>query len=76
MRFEHCQTAALHFESQVGFAFSIGGQVGQCGHSRKLFSDHLKCLLAVIKQQTKEKLTTCLPSTGLPRPYSLAQKAA
>ena len=60
------KSAALHFESQVAFAFSVGGQVGQCGHSRKLFSDHLKCLLVVIKQQTKEKLTTCLPSSGLP----------
>ena len=60
------KSAALHFESQVAFAFSVGGQVGQCGHSRKLFSDHLKCLLAVIKQQTKEKLSKSLASTGLP----------
>jgi hypothetical protein len=60
------KAAALHFESQVAFAYSVGGQVGQCGHSRKLFSEHLKCLLAVVNQQTKEKLTTCLESTGLP----------
>jgi hypothetical protein len=60
------KAAALHFESQVAFAYSVGGQVGQCGHLQKLFSEHLKCLLAVVNQQTKEKLTTCLESTGLP----------
>ena len=57
------KSAALHFESQVAFAFSVGGQVGQCGHSRNLFSDNL---LAAIKQQTKKTLTTSLASTGLP----------
>ncbi len=60
------KSAALHYENQVAFAFSVGGQVGQCGHSRKMFSDLLKCLLAVVRQETKAKLMECLPCTGLP----------
>lgn len=65
------KSAALHYESQIAFAFSVGGQVGQCGHSRKLFSDLLKSMLAVINRETKAKLKTCLVSTGLPPHFYL-----
>ena len=63
------KSAALHFENLVAFAYSVGGQVGQCGHSRKLFGDYLKCLLAVINKEVKKKLTACLPATNLPPHY-------
>jgi hypothetical protein len=58
------KSAAIHFEEQIAFAFSVGAQIGQCGHSRKLVSDIVKCLLAVINDKTRAALTSCLPSTG------------
>ena len=63
------KSAALHYESQVAFAYSVGAQVGSTGHSRKMFSDLIKCMLSVINQKTREVMTTCLPSTGMPPHY-------
>ena len=63
------KSAALHYESQVAFAYSVGAQVGSTGHSRKMFSDLIKCMLSVINQKTCEVMTTCLPSTGMPPHY-------
>ena len=65
------KSASMHYESLVAFAFSVGGQVGQCGHSRKLFHDLLKCLLAVVNERTKAQLSKSLPSTGLPPHFYL-----
>jgi hypothetical protein len=66
------KSAAIHFEEQIAFAFSVGAQIGQCGHSRKLVPDMVKCLLAVINDKTRAALTSCLPSTGLPPHYYMA----
>ena len=66
------KSAAIHYEDQIAFAFSIGAQVGQCGHSRKLVPDMVKCLLASIHEKTKAEVSKCLPSTGLPPYYYMA----
>ena len=66
------KSAAIHYEDQIAFAFSIGAHVGQCGHSRKLVPDMVKCLLASIHEKTKAELGKCLPSTGLPPHYYMA----
>lgn len=66
------KSAASHYEDQIAFAYSVGAQVGQTGHSRKLVPDLIKCLLHVIYQRTKNKLLQCLPSTGLPPHFSMA----
>ena len=66
------KAAAIHYEDQIAFAFSIGAQVGQCGHSRKLVLDMVKCLLASIHEKTKAELSKCLPSTDLPPHYYMA----
>ena len=63
------KSAALHYENQVAFAYCVGAQVGQCGHSRKLFPGLLKCLLVAINEKTKEEILKCLPSTTFPPHY-------
>ena len=63
------KSAALHYENQVAFAYCVGAQVGQCGHSRKLFPDLVKCLLFAINEKTKEEILKCLPSTSFPHHY-------
>ena len=65
-------SAAVHYEEQVAFAFSLGAQVGQNGHSRKLVPDLVRCLLVAIDETTKKELLKCLPSTGLPPHYFMA----
>ena len=66
------KSGATHYEDQIAFAYSVGAQVGQCGHSRKLVPDMIKCLLAVINEKTREVLLTTLPSTGIPPHYYMA----
>ncbi|CAB3982584.1 Hypothetical predicted protein [Paramuricea clavata] len=66
------KSAAIYYEDHIAFAFSIGAQVGQCGHSRKLVPDMVKCLLASIHEKTKAEVSKCLPSTGLPPHYYMA----
>ena len=66
------KSAAVHYEEQVAFAFSLGAQVGQNGHSRKLVPDLVRCLLVAIDETTKKELLKCLPSTGLPPHYFMA----
>ena len=66
------KSGATHYEEQMAFAYSIGAQVGQCGHSRKLVPDMVKCLLTAIYHKTREVLSKPLPSTGLPPHYYLA----
>lgn len=66
------KSAAMHYEEQVAFAFSVGAQVGHSGHSRKLVPDLIKCLLQAVNDRTKEELLKCLPSTGLPPHFYLA----
>ena len=60
------KAAAVHYENKVAFAFSVGAQVGGCGHSRKMFPDLVKCMLSVIIKEIRNVMTKCLPSTGLP----------
>ena len=66
------KSAAVHYEEQVAFAFSLGAQVGQNGHSHKLVPDLVRCLLVAIDETTKKELLKCLPSTGLPPHYFMA----
>lgn len=66
------KSAAMHYEDQVAFAFSVGAQVGQSGHCRKLVPDLVQSMLIAIQEKTKEALLRCLPSTGLPPHYYLA----
>ncbi len=66
------KSAAMHYEDQVAFAYSVGAQVGQSGHSRKLVPDLVRSMLIAIQERTKEALSKCLPSTGLPPHYYLA----
>ena len=65
------KSAAVHYEEQVAFAFSVGAQVGHSGHSRKLVPDLVKCLLQAVNVRTKDELLKCLPSTGLPPHFFL-----
>ena len=70
------KSGATHYEDQIAFAYSVGAQVDQCGHSRKVVPDVIKCLLAVISEKTREVLLTNLPSTGiLPHYYMAVDKA-
>ena len=58
------KSTAIHCEQQITSAYSVGTQVGQCGHSRKVVPDLVKCLLK------------CLPSTGFsPHFYMAVVKA-
>lgn len=65
------KVAGLHYENQVAFAFSVGAQVGNTGHSRKLFPDLVKGMLCVINEETCKQMTKCLPCTRLPPHYYL-----
>ncbi len=66
------KSVAVHYEEQVAFAYSLGAQVGQSGHSHKLVPDLVKCLTHVVNERTKQELMKCLPSTGLPPHYYMA----
>ena len=66
------KSAAVHYEEQVAFAYTLGAQVGQSGHSRKLVPDLVRCLIEVINQRAKEELPRCLPNTDLPPHYYMA----
>lgn len=52
------KSAAVHYENQVAFAFSVGAQVGSSGHSRKMFPDLIKCMLSVVNEETHKIMTT------------------
>ena len=66
------KSAAVHYEEQVAFAYSLGAQVGHSGHSRKLVPDLVRCLIQVVNEKTKQEIMKCLPSTGLPPHYFMA----
>ena len=66
------KSSAVHYEEQVAFAFLLGAQVGQNGHSRQLVPDLVRCLLQAIDETTKKEVLKCLPSTGLPPHYFMA----
>ena len=38
------KAAAVHYENMLAFVFSVGGEVGGSGHSRKMFSDLVNIL--------------------------------
>eukprot|EP00794_Sanderia_malayensis_P001913 gene1913-2171_t len=66
------KSAAMHYEDQIAFAFSVGAHVGQSGHSRKLVPELVKSLLVAVQAKAKEVMQKCLQSTGLPPHYYLA----
>ncbi len=70
------KTAAIHYEERIGELFLAGGDVGDFGHSRKLFPEMLSVMASYIDKRTAEFLATPLPNTGLkPNFYVTADKS-
>ena len=60
------KAAALQYESRIAELQAAGADVGDFGHSRKLFPAMLSVACAYIDKRTATYHSTCLPSTGMP----------
>ena len=58
-------SAARHFETLLSCLALCGADIGNIGHSRKLFPDILYCLDKAVNEQTAAWLNTPLPSTSM-----------
>ena len=47
------KSAAVRYEEQVAFAYSLSPQIGHSGHSRKLVPDLVRCLIQVVNEKNK-----------------------
>ena len=70
------KSAALHYETRLAELHAAGADIGDFGHSRKLFPAMTKAACAFIDNRTKQFLTTPLENTGmLPHFYVTADKS-
>ena len=60
------KAAALQYESRIAELQAAGADVGDFGHSKKLFPEMLSVACAYIDKRTATYHSTCLPSTGMP----------
>ena len=60
------KSAALQYESRIAELYAAGADIGDFGHSRKLFPDMIAVACAYIDKKSMEFLASPLPSTGLP----------
>ena len=70
------KSAAIQYESRVAELFAAGADVGDYGHSRKLFPDMISVACAIIDEKTSDYLSSPHPNTGLrPHFYVTADKS-
>ena len=70
-------SAAIQYESRVAELYAAGADVGDYGHSRKLFPDMISVACAYIDEKTSDYLSSPLPNTGLrPHFYVTADKSS
>ena len=60
------KAAALQYEERIAELYAAGANIGDFGHSRKLFPDMAAVAVAFIQQKSTVFLTTPLPNTGFP----------
>ena len=60
------ESAAIQYEEGNAELHAAGADVGDFGHSRKLFPAMLSAACAYIDKKTSVSLSTLLPSTGMP----------
>jgi hypothetical protein len=60
------KAAALQYEECIAKLHAAGADVGDFGHSRKLFPEMLSIAGAYMKKRSTEFLSSPLPSTGMP----------
>ncbi len=60
------KSAAIQYEERIAELHAAGADVGDFGHSRKLFPAMLSAACAYIDKKTSIFLSTPLPSTGMP----------
>ena len=60
------KSAAIQYETRICELYEAGANVGDYGHSRKLFNDMIKVACAYVDKKTKNFINTPLPSTGMP----------
>lgn len=60
------KSAALQYESRIAELYAAGADVGDFGHSRKLFPEMISAACAYVDKKTTEFLSTPLPNTGMP----------
>ncbi|XP_065055039.1 uncharacterized protein LOC135683655 [Rhopilema esculentum] len=70
------KSAALHYETRLAELYAAGVDVGDYGHSRKLFNAMIKATCNYIDMRTKRFLKMPLPNTGMtPHFYVTADKS-
>ena len=70
------KAAAIQYEARIAELQAAGAEVGDFGHSRKLFPDMLKAFCAHIDQRTAAYLSSPVPNTGmLPHFFVTADKS-
>ena len=60
------KAAAVQYEARIAELQASGADVGDFGHSRKLFPSMLSAVCAYIDEKTTTFLSTPLPNTGMP----------
>ena len=60
------KAAALQYEDRIAELHAAGADVGDFGHSRKLFPEMLSVAGAYINKKSAEFLSSPLPNTGMP----------
>lgn len=60
------KAATLQYEARIAELQAAGADVGDFGHSRKLFPAMLSVVCAHIDKRTAAYLSTCFQSTGMP----------
>ena len=69
------KSAAIQYEERIAELHAAGSDVGDFGHSRKLFPAMLSAACAYINKKTSIFLSTPLPSTGIP-PHVYVQQTS
>ena len=60
------KSAAIQYEERIAELQAAGADVGDFGHSRKLFPEMILAVCHYIDQKTSSFLATPLPNTGMP----------
>ena len=60
------KSAAIQYEECIAELQAAGADVGDLGHSRKMFPEMIKVACTYIDKKTADFLSTPLPNTGMP----------
>ncbi len=60
------KSAAFYYETNICFAYKVGGQIGGLGLGRKQFTEILMTMEVIIDQKATAYICTPLPNTHFP----------